>query len=99
MSKVLAVRFKTLNYRGKINIRRYIIFRLHKKHDDGPVSFESKILSEYPDYPQRSDGLSKEDYNEAVKNFFKLKGKVVLMVESQGLPLSLKIINMTSCLE
>merc|ERR1712083_371206 len=44
--EVVAKKYGTI-----VNVVDAIIFRLHKKHDDGPVSFESKILSEYPDYP------------------------------------------------
>ena len=57
-----------------VNVIDAIIFRYHKVSGKDPIQYESKIQKDYPDYPKRMDDVSKEDYNEAVKNFFKLKG-------------------------
>ena len=35
---------------------------------------ERLLRTDYPDYPKRTDDMSKEDYVEAVKDYFKLKG-------------------------
>merc|ERR1712109_203878 len=37
-----------------------------------PVFIE--LLKDYPDYPQSNEGMSKKDYQTAVKKYFKLKG-------------------------
>ena len=48
-----------------------------QKHNDPSkyVQLSYKFVKdEYPDYPQKSEDMSDEDYHDAIKEYFKLKG-------------------------
>jgi len=53
---------------------KQIMNDVQKKLSKSVPLTKDKIQTEHPDYPKKTDDMSKEEHQEAVKEYFKLKG-------------------------
>ena len=70
--EIVAVRKETVaqKYGTSVDVLNKII----KSHEKGIVTAADKFKIDHPDYPKRTDGMSKEEHQDLIEKYFKLKG-------------------------